>query len=54
MTDNKIANKITKVSKSSLQNNLEKSTNEHDKKIPKESYIYSEKRQQIIDDLTLI
>ena len=36
---NKIANKITKVSRSSSQNNSETITNEHDKGIPKERYI---------------
>ena len=34
MTDNKIANKITKVSRSSPQNNSETITDEHDKEIP--------------------
>ena len=33
---NKIANKITKASISSPQNNSETITNEHDKEIPKE------------------
>ena len=32
---NKIANKITKLSKNSQQNNSETVTNEHDKEIPK-------------------
>ena len=36
---NKIANKITKVSRSSPQINLENITNEHNKEIPKERYI---------------
>ena len=34
---NKIANKITKVSKSLQQNNSETGTNENDKEIPKEN-----------------
>ena len=50
---NKIANKITKVSKSSLQNNSEIITNEHDQEIPKERYISPEERQKIIGDLRL-
>ena len=48
---NKIANKITKVSKSSQQNNSEAVTNEHDKEIPKERCISPEERQEIIDEL---
>ena len=51
---NKIANRITKVSKTSPQNNSETVTNEHDKEIPKERYISPEERQTIIDDLRLI
>ena len=35
----KIADRITKISKPSPQNNSEKVTNEHDKEIPKERYI---------------
>ena len=50
---NEISDKITKVSKYSLQNTSETVTNEHDKKIPKERYISPEKRQGIIDDLRL-
>ena len=41
---NKIANKITKVSRSSPQNDLEKITNGHDKEIPKERYIYLQEK----------
>ena len=37
MIGNKIANKITKVSKSLQQNNSETGTNENDKEIPKEN-----------------
>ena len=50
----KFVNKISKVSKSSPQNNSETITNEHDKEIPKERYISPEERQKIIDDLRLI
>ena len=39
---NKIANKITKFSKNSPQNNSETFTNENDKEIPKERYISPE------------
>ena len=54
MIANKSANEITKVSRSSPQNNSETITNEHDKEIPKERYISPEERQKIIDDFTLI
>ena len=50
---NKIATKITKVSKNSQQNNSETVTNEHDIEIPKERYISPEERQEIIDELRL-
>ena len=43
--------KITKVSKKSQQNNLEKITNENDKEIPKERYILPKERQKNIDNL---
>ena len=46
---NEIADKITKVSKNSHQNNLEIVTNEHYKEIPKERCISPEERQEIID-----
>ena len=42
---NKIANKITKVSKKLKQNNSETVTNEYDKEIPKERYISPKERQ---------
>ena len=48
---NKIANKITKVSKTSQQNNSETVTNEHEKEIGKERCISPEERQEIIDVL---
>ena len=41
---NKIANRITKVSKYSQQNNLETIKNEHDKEMPEEKYAYLEER----------
>ena len=41
---NTIANRITKVSKNSQENNLETVTNEYDKKIPKGRYVYQEKK----------
>ena len=41
---NKIANRITKVSKHSQQNNSETVTNKHDKEIPKEKYVSPEER----------
>ena len=44
---NKAADRIMKISRSSLQNNSETITNEHEKEIPKEY------RQKIIDDLKL-
>ena len=43
--------KIKKVSKNSLQNNLETVTNENNKEKPKERYISPEKRQEIFDYL---
>ena len=49
----KIADRITKVSTNSQQNNSETVTNENDKEIPKERYISSEERQDIIDELKL-
>ena len=39
---NKIANRITKVSKNSQQNHLETVTNDHDIEIPKERYVSTE------------
>ena len=40
-------------SKNSQENNSETVTNEHDKEIPKERYISTEERQEIIDDLRI-
>ena len=51
---NKIANKITNVSRSSPQNNSVTIANKHDKGIPKERYVSPEERQKVIDDLRLI
>ena len=59
---NKIANKITKFSKTSQQNNLGTVTNEYDKEMPKKKkiyiyiyiYIYPEEIQKITDSLRLI
>ena len=48
LIDNKIANKITWVSKNSQQNNSKKVTNKNDKEIPKERYISPEERQKIM------
>ena len=42
---NKIVDEITKLSKSSQQNNSEIIANEHDKEITKERYISSKQRQ---------
>ena len=41
----KIANKVTKVSRSSRENNSETIINKHDKEKPNERYISSEERQ---------
>ena len=49
----KFLTKFEKVWKSSLQNNSETSTNEHEKEIPKERYVSPEQRQEIIDELRL-
>ena len=50
MIDNKIADKITKVSKTSPQNNSKKIEEE----ILRQRFISPEKIQKIIDDLRLI
>ena len=50
---NKIADRITKVSKTSPQNNSEENM-EHDRKMQREKYISPEQRQKIIDYLRLI
>ena len=59
---NKIANRITKVPRISLQNNSEaikitlhyKKIQLHYRETPKERYMSPEERQKIIDDLRLI
>ena len=51
LIDNKIANKMKKVSKTSQQINSELVTNEHDKEITKEIYVSPEERQEIIEEL---
>ena len=51
---NKIAHKITKISKTSKQNISKSVKNEHDKEIPEERYISPEERQKVIDDLRLV
>ena len=43
---NKISNKIIKVLKNSQHNNSKTVTNEHHKKIPKERYIYLQKKHK--------
>ena len=43
---NEIANKITKVSKNSRQNNFELVINENYKELPKERYISAERRKK--------
>ena len=45
---NKIANKITRVSKNSQQNNLKTVTNEHEKDIPKQNLQKKDKKLLII------
>ena len=47
---NKIADRITKVSKDLYQTNSETLVNEYDKEIPKERYISSKEKQEIIDE----
>ena len=49
LIDNKIPDRITKVSKKSQQNNWETVTNENDKEIPKK-----EEREKGFQDLILI
>ena len=44
LIDNKIADRITKVSKSSQQDNSETVTNEHDKEMPKKKIYISRKK----------
>ena len=51
---NKIGNKITRVSRSSPQKNLEKTTDEFDKEISKERYTSPEEIQKNMENLSLI
>ena len=51
---NKTANRITKVSRNSPQNNSETIRHENVKEIPKGRNISPEERQKIIDDLRII
>ena len=51
---NKIPNRITKVLRSSPQNDSETITNENDKEILKERYISPKERKKIIDHPRLI
>ena len=46
----KIANRITKVTKKSQQINLETVTDENDKETPKEKYISPKERQEVINE----
>ena len=54
LNGNKIADRTTKVSKNSQQNNSKTVINKYGKEIPKERYISPEKRQKINDDMRLI
>ena len=51
---NKISDRITKVSRSSQQNNSEAMINTHDKETPKERHTSPKETQKIIDDRRLI
>ena len=51
---NKIADRITKVSKTTQQNTSETATNKNDEEIPKERSISPEERQKILITLILI
>ena len=53
MIGNKIANRIMKVSRSSLQNTSETIRNEHDKKKILKEDVYLQKKGKFIDDLRL-
>ena len=50
---NKLANRVTKVSKNLQWSNSEIATNEHNKEMLKEKYISPEERQEVIDKLRL-
>ena len=53
LTANKIDDRITKASKNSQENISETITNEPNKEIPEERFIFPEERQEIIDELRL-
>ena len=54
MIGNKVADKITKFSKTSHQNNSETLKNGHNIEIPKKRYKSQEEWQKSVDDLRLI
>ena len=54
LIDNKIAQRITKISKVSQQNNSETVKNKHDKEMLKERYTSPEERQKVIGELKII
>ena len=51
---NKIADRITKVSKNSQKNNLETVPNEHDKEIPKDMYLLKKARNYWWSEIKMI
>ena len=53
MIGNKIADRITKVSKNSQQNNSKIVTNKHDKEITRKRCISPEETEEFIDELGL-
>ena len=54
MIGNKIRGRVTEVSQTFWKYNLEKTTDEPDKDIPKERYVSQKGRQEKIDELKLI
>ena len=54
MTGNKIADKITKISRRSQKKNLETVANENDNEIPEGRYISPEESQKTNADIRLI
>ena len=51
---NKIADRITKIAENPQRDNLETATNEHGLEISKETNMFPEGRQKIIDDMRVI
>ena len=49
----KLLIKLQNFQKSSLQNNSETVTSEHDKEIPKERYVSKEEGRELVDELKL-